>query len=184
MVTDIKSTQTGCSVLTLEDAKTYLRVSNDVEDAVIERMINSATEWAEAYTNRSFRDKEMEVLFTQLNGQLSVVLPESPVTDADEMTVQIAHKDGTFSATTFEYFGLNEITVTFPVVYSTKGVAGYKVNYTVGKYQSSVAVDAILKMVAEMYSVRGMSVEGSVSEATQLSVMKMLHVLKPRVVFQ
>jgi uncharacterized phiE125 gp8 family phage protein len=180
MVTDKKVSSVGCGVVTLEDAKAYLRVSNNVEDATIERMVSSAIEWAESYTGVSFREKELEVLFTQLNGQLEVTLPESPVGEIE--SVEVAHKDGTYSETTYEAFGINEKTITFPTVYSSRGVAGFRVKYAVGKNDSNVAQDAILRMVSEMYAVRGMTVEGSVSEPTQLSVMKMLHPLKKRVV--
>ena len=181
MKTEVEFNLIGDNCLTLTEVKNYLRISNDVEDEVINRMTVSAIEWAEQYTGRSFREKEITALFTKLDGHMTVALPQPPIVSVE--AVYTAHVDGTYSELSegqYQMAGLSEKIITFPTVLALNGVLGYKVEYTVGETNNAQAKDAILKMIAEMYNTRGMSVEGTVSDATQLSAMKLLHPLRLR----
>ena len=52
----------GPSPVTLEDMKTYLKVTSTVEDILIQTLIDSATEFGEKYTGREFRANTWELL--------------------------------------------------------------------------------------------------------------------------
>ena len=50
------------SPVSLDVMKSYLRVTSSVDDALIQSMINAATEWGEKYTSRDFRIKTWNLL--------------------------------------------------------------------------------------------------------------------------
>ena len=50
-------------VVSLTEAKEWLRVDGNDQDATISALITAATEWAEGYTRRAFIDRELDVTF-------------------------------------------------------------------------------------------------------------------------
>ena len=166
----------GDDPVTLNEAKAFLRVSNTTEDAMITAMITSATDWCEQYTGRSLRDKTVEALFTNLGDQLEVELPFAPIDSIDE--VLAVYGDGTeteITSTQYQVIGLNSKFVTFPFIFTTRSLAGYKVTYTTLEECPTPVKDVIKKLISELWAVRSISVEGAnMQEPQMLTYYKML----------
>lgn len=166
----------GNNPVTLNEAKAFLRVSNTTEDAMITAMVTSATEWCEKYLGRTLRDMTVEALFTDVGTQREFELPFGPVDSVDE--VATVYGDGTETALTasqYEVLGLNTKYVNVPYIFTTRTLAGYKFTYTTLADCPSVIKEVIKKVIAELWSVRSVSVEGSnMQEPTMLSIYKLL----------
>ncbi len=50
---------TGQPVISLAEAKAFLRITHDLEDAIIENCIQSAVEWVETYTGKILQKKKV-----------------------------------------------------------------------------------------------------------------------------
>lgn len=172
----------GDNPVTLAEAKARLRVAtaNTTEDAMVTTMIDSATEWCERYLMRSLRTKTVEALFTDMNGELLLDLPYAPVNTISE--VLAVYGDGTSTeiiAGSYSEIGLNERQLQVPYLFTTRGLKGYKVTYTTLAQCPSAVKDVILKMVAEMWAVRSVTVDssgsqGGLQEPQMLSMYKLL----------
>lgn len=167
----------GDNPVTLADAKARLRVAtaNTSEDTMITAMIDSATEWCERYLMRSLREKTVEALFTDTNGVLELDLPYAPI---DEVTEVLAvYGDGTTSeiaSGSYSEIGLNERQLQVPYLFTTRGLKGYKVTYTTLDECPSGVKDVIFKIMAEMWTVRSVTVDGQIAEPQMLSMYKLL----------
>lgn len=177
----------GNNPVTLTEAKAHLRVGNTTEDTMISAMIDGATEWCEQYLGRSLRTATVETLFTNLGSDRVLELPFSPV---DEITEIVAvYGDETEVAVTSTQYtveGLKKKTVTVPWIFSTKELVGYKITYTTTADCPSMVKEAIKKLIAEMWSVRAVSVDttqGGMAEPTLLSVYKMLDLYRTKTIF-
>lgn len=167
----------GNNPITLAQAKAHLRVAsaNTSEDTMITAMIDSATEWCERYLMRSLREKTVEALFTDTNGVLELDLPYAPIDTISE--VLAVYGDGTTSEITagsYSEIGLNERQLQVPYLFTTRGLKGYKVTYTTLNECPSGVKDVILKMVAELWAVRSVTVDGQIAEPQMLSMYKLL----------
>ena len=174
----------GDNPVTLQTAKAFLRIGNNVEDALITGMITSATEWCEKYLGRTLRDMTVEALFTDVGTQREFELPFGPVDTIDE--VATVYGDGTETALTasqYEVLGLNTKYVNVPYIFTTKTLAGYKFTYTTLADCPTIIKDVILDVVSEMWSTRGVTVEGSVQEVKMLSIYKLLDMYRVKTWF-
>lgn len=73
IVTDIATES-----VSVQEAKDYMRISNDYEDTLIGELITSARQRLEGFTGRAFGAKTLKVRFEYVDGW--VELPYSPIT--------------------------------------------------------------------------------------------------------
>jgi len=94
---DLQEAVTGVNeIVSLEEAKAHLRVSYSDEDTMIGRMITSARQWCEQYTQRILIDKTLTCQFYDLDGELRFELPYGPVDSITSVTRILS--DGTEQA--------------------------------------------------------------------------------------
>jgi uncharacterized phiE125 gp8 family phage protein len=147
--------------VTLQEAKDYLRISNNYEDALISELITSARERLEGFTNRAFGEKEYKVRFEYVDGW--VELPYSPIIDV------LSVENDAGDTLDYEIKGL-EVKELF-----CSADNGVIVNYTCGYVNLPKALkEAILKEVSTSYENRenyviGDSVNALSNSAQQLA---------------
>ena len=156
---DIQETVTGgTEIVSLSDAKKHLRVSYTDEDDMITRMIKTARQWCEQYTQRALIDKTLTVQFYDLDGELRFELPFGPVDSITSVTRILP--DGTtqalVSGTNYRATGLSRKVLKFNRFYSSGAFGSdyeLKVVYdvTADTRDQNAFEDAILKIVADMY---------------------------------
>ena len=77
--------------VTLDEAKSFLRVDSTGEDTYITALIQSAREWAEKFTNRDWVEKEY--ILNISNFKQTVKLRRYPLKSVDSVTLHLS--DGT-----------------------------------------------------------------------------------------
>ncbi len=85
----------GPSPVSLADAKCYLKITNTTDDALLQSLIDAATEFGERYTGRDFRVKTWRLL--QDCFEQEIVLSRSLVDTVDSIEYI---KDAAFTAAT------------------------------------------------------------------------------------
>jgi len=187
---DIQETVTGGSeIVSLSEAKAHLRVSYSDEDTMITRMIKTAREWVEQYTQQILIDKTLTVQFYDLAGELRFELPFGPVDSITSVKRILA--DGTeqtlVEGTNYRAQGLSRKVLKFNQFYSSGALGGdyqLKVVYDVitQTKDQTVYQDAILKLVEDMYRNRGNSESenprGGISGKAQIDCGKLLAEVK------
>lgn len=73
----------GAAPVSLEDMKSYLKATGSAQDALIQSMINAATQWGEKYTGREFRENQWALLIDCFETRIE--LRRSPVKQIDEV---------------------------------------------------------------------------------------------------
>ena len=94
--------------LSLEDAKSFMRILESDDDTTIEAMIKSAREYAENYTNRQFEVATYE-LFTDKFVQ-DLKLPKNPIKDLTKIEYMDENGDYQILDSSYYYlYGENDI---------------------------------------------------------------------------
>ncbi|NJC24796.1 head-tail connector protein [Neolewinella antarctica] len=135
--------------VSLDEAKDWLRVGYDAEDALIEGLIMAARAYCEHYTNRIFLHQTLVERFEAGERQLTL--------HADRITSVTSVKVGTRTLDPTEYTAddrlsctvivLNLAPATAPIVTYEAGAASYK--------EVSPAIKAAMKLlIADMYENR------------------------------
>ena len=124
--TRIVSITDSTEPITLAEAKNYMRITNNVDDALITSQITAARELAENYISRDILPRTRQVFFAQVTEPFQ--LPNAPVDPASiSMTVEeVAFTD-------FEVKGFNNPTV----------VMNYQL-VSAGQYEVIVARDVLV----------------------------------------
>lgn len=145
--------------VTYQEVKDYLRISNDLEQSMIEDMITGAREFAEEYCNRAFVAKTVTQYVSELEpDQTSFDLVITPV---DSITsVERVDEEGNETALTLNsgYFvsGSKFLTIRFTQTFSTGVVSddSYKVVYNTEADCPTAVKRAIIEIAAEMFQNR------------------------------
>lgn len=145
--------------VTYQEMKDYLRLSNDLEQSMIEDMITGAREFAEEYCNRAFVAKTVTQYVSELeDDQTEFDLVISPV---DSVTsVARVDDEGNETALTLNsgYWlsGDKFLTVRFTQTFSTGVVSSssYKVVYVTDADCPTAVKRAIIEIAAEMFQNR------------------------------
>ena len=123
--------------ISLDEAKSYLKIDFDTEDTLLAEMITSAREQAELFCNRSFVPKTIE--FSTKDFEDPVLLP---FPNHDEITLVVV--DG--EAVEYTSTGLTQ----FEIEVTTIGKE-LKVVYQAGGEITKAEKEALKKVVADMY---------------------------------
>lgn len=148
-------------VVSLSEAKDFLRVDFSKDDAVINRLIDTATRWGEQYTARQFRLHQWVAQFedaeTHKDERYSFLrIKRSPVSDL--VSVEVS-RNGSYEAyTNFLYrksLRFPEILLKEFVTKDMDAAFNYRVTFTSGYTElPSGLKDAILEHVAFLYENR------------------------------
>jgi hypothetical protein len=96
-VVSIEKTETGTEPVTVQEAKDWAKIEQDVDDVLIEELITAAREVCEDYTGIGFITRDMVATINNANG--GFVLPYGPV----QGDVVVTDNDGTWSDLRGEY---------------------------------------------------------------------------------
>jgi len=155
------TTDLAAEPVTVQEAKDYLRINNNVEDTLIGELITSARQRLEGFTGRSFGAKTIKVRFEYVDGW--VELPYSPITSITSV------ENDAGDTLTYESKGL-EVKEVF-----CNANNGVIITYVAGYTTLPKALkEAILKEVSTSYENRenyviGESVNGLSNGAKQLA---------------
>jgi hypothetical protein len=131
------------TLFTLDEVKKWLKVQNDYEDAIILRLIDASIESFERELWRSFREKTIEIIFT--DEPEWVILPQSPV---EEIT-KVERWTGT------EWLEVADFEAADPDGYIYTGnYPTVRFTYTAGVYDNADVNNMLLDMIAAKYDSR------------------------------
>jgi hypothetical protein len=160
-VLDVQRTVTApTEPVSLEDAKAYLKVGYDTDDALIERLIVGAREWVERRCGISILPATVVALLQVMNRQ---ELPYGPVTDDPVVTTPTGDAVAT-SLYTFSGLDFPRLLAcgTFQVAYA----AGYGANLP------DDLREAILARIAASYEHRGDELDESNVDYSRIAKQK------------
>ncbi|MDR0406975.1 MAG: head-tail connector protein [Holosporales bacterium] len=165
-------------LISLEEAKAYLRVDSDAEDALIQRLVAASTEALEVITGRSFLQKTYQYatplkLFTPKNqttqdylypiSVLQVPLPRPPVCRITSVVLRTGVQEREIPAENYsmmERHGPAQLTITVPVgACSSRMPCELIISFSAGFGETADSVPeglrlAILMLVADAYEKR------------------------------
>ncbi len=141
--------------LTLAEAKLYLRVDHDEEDAAITQMIVAARQAAEHYLKRTLVSRQWKLIYA-CTLPMHVRLPMGPVTSVASMSV--VDEDDVSATVDEELYALNASRTQLCI---SQAITGYRIEiiYTAG-YGNAASVPASIKQgmlahVEAIYEGRG-----------------------------
>lgn len=149
IVTDLAS-----EPVTLQEAKDYLRISNDAENSLIQELITSARQRLEKFTNLSFGVKTLKCRWDYVNGWVEIPYQPNAVISACVNDANVA--------LTYETKGLE-----YKYLYCNNAT-GVTITYTSGFTTLPKALkEAILKEVSTSYENReNYYIEGAFNEVS------------------
>ena len=149
IVTDI-----SVEPVTLQEAKDYLRISNDAENSLIQELITSARQRLEKFTNLSFGVKTLKCRWDYVNGWVEIPYQPNAVISACVNDANVA--------LTYETKGLE-----YKYLYCNKAT-GVTITYTaVFTTLPKALKEAILKEVSTSYENReNYYIEGTFNEVS------------------
>lgn len=105
--------------ITLEEAKSFCRISSNDEDAALEILIGAATDYAQNATGRQLCEATYEIVTTQS----PLILPKAPLKEIVSVQVEGIDLDYTLSwdidVGIIEFSSTEEVTITYKAGYST-----------------------------------------------------------------
>lgn len=142
--------------ITLESAKVFLKISNNIEDNLIKDLIKSTANTFEIYTGIALLNQEWHVSYRQFS-TLNLSLPVKPVQEI--LSIKLYDINGNFSAYNRNYYTheANELTFSiFPCSYLVK------IDFKAGFGESEAAIpedikSVLINHVAYQYENRGSS---------------------------
>lgn len=146
------------ALVSLYDAKDFLKISGESEDSIIESMINRASSWANSYTQRLLLSR-VNTDYYDGDGTGTLILNQYPVTTLTSLYDDV---DRAFGAGTAIDVGSNVvldgnnglIRLFNQVVAFNKGILNVKAVYTAGYTLSAVPAsiqEAVLLYVGNSY---------------------------------
>ena len=126
---------TGSEIVLTSDVKNYARISTDVDDTIITRMITQARIWCENYISRDIVEKNRTYYIPETNGTFD--LPFAPVSSISSIT-----SDGT--AVAYSVLGLDNETIELDGGSADK----VKVTYITSGLDDNLLEQAILQLVS------------------------------------
>lgn len=160
--------------VTVEDAKTFIRVDSDDDDALIETLIEVACEHLEGIVGRSIATRSWELTLDGFSD--AIELPRAPVrsldsftyTDADGATQTVDAASYTVDLTSFHAWIVRNSGSSWPTTMDAINVV--TIGYTAGYEPVPRPLRAaILLTVGDLYAFRETAVVGTVSTKIQTS---------------
>ena len=163
-VTDV----TPASIISRADFRTYARAVNITgEDDLIDRQLEASTRYVETYIGQSLNENRMQAIIWDFdderdmdNGELRYALPMGPVTSITSVVGQDLEGANTTLTADSDYYLLTggRLRIPSPTAYST-----YTISYVAQlSYVTENIKEAIIKICAELYQNRGISVTGTI----------------------
>lgn len=168
---------TGTNVVSLDDAKEFLRVDHDDEDTTITALLDAAVAWVEDYTNRSFTASSLTVF--SLGFWRKASLAFGPVTSI----VSVTYKDTSGATQTlstdkyyYETVHNGSIMIYFHDVPDLEEYNAHPVTIAamVGASASSRVKHAVKMLVAHWYENRRAVVTGTTTAEVPIAVEALL----------
>lgn len=170
------------TVVTLPEAKNFLRVDHDDEDLLISRILTAAQEYCEVFQNRTYLPTGYQYWLDGVPGEMVIWLPRPPVVSVDSVKVfdvdggEHVLPPGSFDVDIISEPGrvlLREIPAVEPREFNT-----IVVEYTAG-YQDPSKIPsrvrhAILLLTAHWYQNREAVLVGTVSKEIEFAVTALL----------
>ena len=169
---------TGTNVVSLDDAKEFLRVDHDDEDTTITALLDAAVAWVEDYTNRSFTASSVTVF--SLGFWRKASLAFGPVSSI----VSVTYKDtsgATQTLSTDKYYyetlgNNNSVMIYFHDVPDLEEYNAHPITIAalVGAGASSRVKHAVKMLVEHWYENRRAVVTGTITAEIPIAVEALL----------
>lgn len=150
----------GISPLSLADAKTYLKVSSNLDDDLIQSLIDTATEWGQKYTGREFTNNTWLALMNCFTDRIN--LRRDPVDVINSITYLVSAVITTVATDTHYLVKNNQtsdIVLEEGKQWPTNGDSkenSYVVDFTTKEYYcTNEILTSLQRHVSYMYSNRG-----------------------------
>lgn len=154
------------TLVSLEEAKAWLKVDYDIDDAIITMLIKSAYSEAERFTNSSFLERTLKASFDTCYYKSPFRLPYGPVKSVS--SANFITGSGTESITDFLFLD-DRFRPNFPYYTTDTYRHTLEVTYVAGSEVVEESIkEAILKTVFSRYETRGNEVVGT--EGIKVSV--------------
>lgn len=147
------------TLVSLEEAKAWLKVDYTEDDAIITMLIKSAYNWAEKFTNSSILERTLKATLDPFDYIKQMRLPYGPV---NFVLGANFIKDGVEEPT--DYFFYSDGRFRLGLYSCLKSDSTLEVTYTAGLPVAEVEEaykEAILKTVFSSYDIRGNEVTGT-----------------------
>lgn len=163
-VTDV----TPASIISRADFRTYARAVNITgEDDLIDRQLEASTRYVETYIGQSLNQNRMQAMLWDFNdprdlesGEIRYELPMGPVSSITSVIGEDMEGIATTLIADSDYYLLTGGRLRIP---SATAYFTYTVNYVAQlSYVTENIKEAILKICAELYQNRGISVTGTI----------------------
>ena len=159
---------TPAIIISREEFRLYARAVNITgEDDLIDRQLEASTRYVETYIGQSLNENRMQAILWDFDddrdldsGEIRYVLPMGPVGAITAVVGQDLEGANTTLTADEDYYLLSggRLRIPSPTAYST-----YTVNYVAQmEYVTQNVKEAILKICAELYQNRGISVTGTI----------------------
>lgn len=151
----------GASPVKLSEAKEHLRLHSDADEALVQLLVNVATEAAEDYTRRDFRANTWKLLLDEFDSD-GICLRRDPVASVTSITHIVSGSPVTVAASTYylkrgvvDSLILLAEDESWPTDTDVREQAIEVTFATMAHRRVESAKEAILRMVAHLYENRG-----------------------------
>jgi len=142
-LTQIKINSTlGNELVTVQEAKDYIRVDTSADDNLISAMISQSRLWCENYISKDIVSKNRTYYLRDVNDRFE--LPFAPISSISEVTV-----DGSVVAD-YEVYGIDDSIIELPTLPSKE----VKVTYVTSGISGSLIKNAMMQLVSTYYDNR------------------------------
>jgi len=161
-------TKTNTLLISLNDMKLYLRITNSIEDTLIENLIRQAQNVIENYTSRAITINTYEYIYDSLNTTEyypvdRIQIYKGKITSIDSIkTYNLAGTETIKTLTDFDYINFNQYSYIatkdgsdFPI--GDRSYSPLKIEFKAGYDITTIPYDlkeAIYKLVADYYEYR------------------------------
>ena len=146
---------TGAEPITLEDAKTYLKVSGGAEDGLIQGLISAARSHAESYTSIAIRPQTIMATFEGYRDELYL---NGPVVSIQSVTIRDSSGAETTVPAADYFFNGDALPAKLFLRHAALGAVAYvTVTYEAGhtdRVLPEAIVNAMYHMIDDWYSNR------------------------------
>ena len=133
---------TGSEIVTIAEAKSFIRIDTSDDDTLLDNMIKQARIWSENYIGKDIVAKTRKYYLEQASSRFEI--PFSPIASISSVTVEGVSSN-------YTTYGINEDVIEINNLGTNKEII---VNYTTAGLDDALLQQAILQFVSTLYDNR------------------------------
>jgi len=171
---EYKVSNLGSELFTLEEVKSYLKITYTDDDNLLNDLITSSRQLAENYVGVSLITKTITVFFDEDEVESDYLLPFPP----HDAIIEVKRADTVLSADQYQKYGLTQFRVRFNAIWSTSEISTpntAEFTYTTLAETNNLKEfkSALYKNIGELYEMRKNGYEGSYTSLTENTISKL-----------